>query len=218
MKMHQLRGNWLRHITVLGLLFSLFVGSSTFVLAGAPTAALSGEVTVSGTGIGNSQAVFMLNGEKAISGRTFIGSGTIATLESGATIDLGRLGMISLLPNSAVSLSLSDNAINGELLAGNIRVMNNEGVAVKINSRDNVVTSDPASAADFTVDVTSGKTSAESAAGSVMINGQKAADTDKDKKRRRAAWIWGGIIAGAVATVIIIWAVNRNDDVASPSR
>ena len=177
---------------------------------------LSGEIIVNGSNADGGQPSVTLNGERAISGRTFISSGTISTdADSSATVNLGKLGMVSLSPNTTLTLSLADRAITGDLTSGNVRVANSEGVAVKINTSDNVVTGNAATTGNFTVDVTSGTTVAESAEGSVtMANGQPAAKMSKGK--RNVAIIL--IIGGLVATGLIIYALNNDDDVTSPVR
>lgn len=207
------RSSWLRHLSVFSLMLSLIVGSSTFMLA-ASSNSLSGEIIVNNTNTDGGRSSVTLNGEPAISGRTFIQSGTISTdANSSATVNLGKLGMVSLSPNTTLNLSLADRSITGDLIAGNVRVANSEGVAVKINTADNSVSGNAAS--NFSVDVTSGTTVAESAEGAVtMANGQPAAQMSKGK--RRAAIII--IIGGLVATGLIIWALNNDDDVASPVR
>ena len=209
------RSSWLRHFSVFAVMVSLIVGSSTFMLA-ASSKNLSGEIIVNGSNADGGQPSVLLNGDRAISGRTFISSGTIVTgADTTATVNLGKLGMVSLAPNTTLSLSLADRAITGDLTAGNVRVANSEGVAVKINTVDNVVTGNAASTGDFTVDITSGTTVAESVEGSVtMANGQPAAKMSKRKRNITIALIIGGL----VATGLIIYALNNDDDVASPVR
>ncbi len=215
MMVNKQKSLWLRNLVGLGLLVTLFVTSSMVTLA-APGNALSGEITVSGSSIDGMQPSVSLNGEKALSGRTFFTSGTISTPEgNSATINLGKLGRITMSPNSSLSLNLAENSISGDLAAGQIRVLNNEGVAVNIRTNDNVVTND-ANAGNFTVDVTSGTTAAESEAGNVsMANGQPAAA----KMTRRQGWIVFGVVAAIVGGALIIYyGFIRDDDVVSPAR
>jgi len=214
MMVKNLRSLWLRNLVGLGLLVSLFVSSSMVALANGN--ALSGEITVSGNSVDGMQPSVSLNGEKALSGRTFFTSGTISTPEgSSATIDLGKLGRVSMSPNSSLSLNLSDNKISGDLAAGQIRVLNNEGVAVNIRTNDNAVTND-SQAGNFTVDVTSGSTSAESEAGNVsMAKGEPAAA----KMTKKQGWITFGVIAAIVGGALIIYyGFIRDDKVVSPAR
>ncbi|MBK6750973.1 MAG: hypothetical protein IPG67_13465 [Acidobacteria bacterium] len=215
MMVNKQKSLWLRNLVGLGLLVSLFVSSSMVTLA-APGNALSGEITVSGSSVDGMQPSVSLNGEKALSGRTFFTSGTISTPEgNSATINLGKLGRITMSPNSSLSLNLSENSISGDLAAGQIRVLNNEGVAVNIRTNDNVVTND-ANAGNFSVDVTSGTTAAESEVGNVsMANGQPAAA----KMTRRQGWIVFGVVAAIVGGALIIYyGFIRDDDVVSPAR
>ena len=202
--------SWLRHTTTFALMLSLFVGSSTFVLA-VSNSSLSGEISVSS--LNGSAPVVTLNGENAMNGRTFISNGVIATdAASSATVNLGKLGMVTLSPNTTLDLSLAENSISGNLSSGNVRVMNAEGVAVKINTPDNVVTGKTVSS-DVSVDVTSGVTSAT---GEVeMANGQPAAAQMSKTKRNLIVL---GVIGAIATTAIIIWWINNDNDVVSPVR
>jgi len=216
MMVNNLKSLWLRNLVGLGLLVSLFVSSSMIALA-APGNAISGEITVSGSSVDGSQPSVSLNGEKALSGRTFFSSGTISTPEgSSATINLGKLGRINMSPNSSLSLNLSDSNISGDLAAGQIRVFNNEGVAVNIRTNDNVVTNDSNRASNFTVDVTSGATAAEAELGNVsMANGQPAAA----KMTKKQGWVVFGVVAAIVGGALIIYyGFIRDEEVVSPAR
>lgn len=207
--MKNTQSSWLRHTTTFALALSLFVGSSTFVLA-VSNASLSGEISVSS--VNGSAPVVTLNGEKAMNGRSFISNGLIATdATSTATVNLGKLGMVSVMPNTTIDLSITEGSITGNLSSGNVRVMNADGVAVKINTPDNVV-SGKAVSSDVSVDVTSGVTSATGEV--TMANGQPAAQMSKRKRN----WIIFGVIAGIATTAWIIWWVNNDNDVVSPNR
>lgn len=197
MMVKNLRSLWLRNVVGLGLLVSLFVSSSMVALA-APGKALSGEITVSGISADGSMPSVSLNGEKALSGRTFFSSGTISTPEGiSATLDLGKLGRVSMSPNSSLSLNLSENNISGDLATGQIQVLNNEGISVTIRTRDNVVTND-AQVGNFSVDVTSGLTSAKATSGNVMMtNGQSAQQDDDDDNYWIPVLIIGAVVGGA---------------------
>lgn len=207
--MKNIQSSWLRHTTTFALALSLFVGSSTFVLA-VSNASLSGEISVSS--VNGSAPVVTLNGEKAMNGRSFISNGLIATdATSTATVNLGKLGMVSVMPNTTIDLSIAEGSITGNLSSGNVRVMNADGVAVKINTPDNVV-SGKAVSSDVSVDVTSGVTSATGEV--TMANGQPAAQWSKRKRN----WVVFGIIGAVATTAIIIWWINNDNDVVSPNR
>lgn len=207
--MKNTQGSWLRHTTTFALMLSLFVGSTTFVLAGS-NGSLSGEISVSS--VNGSAPAVTLNGEKAMNGRSFISNGLIATdATSTATVNLGKLGMVSVMPNTTIDLSIAEGSITGNLSSGNVRVMNADGVAVKINTPDNVV-SGKAVSSDVSVDVTSGVTSATGEV--TMANGEPAAQMSKRKRN----WIVFGIIGAIATTAIIIWWINNDNDVVSPNR
>ncbi len=124
---------WLRHITALSLMIAVFAATSLVASAAPDKNVAMGELIVSGSSVDGSEPAVMLNGERAISGRTFFSSGTIATTETtSATVNLGKLGSVSLAPNSALTLHFGNGAISGTLTAGQINVANSEGVAVNI--------------------------------------------------------------------------------------
>lgn len=110
------------------LVLSIVATSSMFALAAGNVA---GEIIVSGHG---DKASVTLNGEKAFSGRTFFSSGVIATSDSSAIINLGKLGRVSMAPNSTLNLSFTENTISGEVLGGEVKVLNNEGVTVDVKN------------------------------------------------------------------------------------
>lgn len=110
------------------LVLAIFVTSTMFVFAAGN---IAGEIIVAGHG---DSASVMLNGEKVLSGRTFFSSGVIATSENSAIINLGKLGRVSMSPNSTLSLNFTDNSISGEVLGGTVNVLNNEGVTVDVKN------------------------------------------------------------------------------------
>lgn len=159
----------------------------------------------------------MLNGENAISGRTFFSSATISTPESSsAIINLGKLGRVSMSPNSNLVLNLTETSISGDLSLGQVHVFNSEGVSVNIKTRDDVITNGANKAGDLTVDVTSGNASVTNEVGDVYVNGEPAAAAKMTKRKK--GWIIFGVIAAGLATGIVIYYATRDDDVVSPSR
>lgn len=134
MKNNKFRG--VKNIVACFLLFSVFLTSSMVVLAGAENRQLSGEITFSADQAGDNAV--MLNGEGIVSGRTFFSTGLISTSEkTGATVNLGKLGYLTLAPNTILNLQLSENKIGGTVSAGKVRVFNSENVAVNIETVGN---------------------------------------------------------------------------------
>lgn len=128
---------WLRNFTAFSLMVAVFAATSLVASAAPEKNASMGELIVSGSSADGSEPSVTLNGEKAISGRTFFSSGTISTTESTtATIKLGTLGSVSVAPNSVLSLSFGDNTINGTISTGQVKVNNAEGVIVNILNVD----------------------------------------------------------------------------------
>lgn len=222
MKNHTSTG--LSQLTAVCLAFAVFFSSSMFVLAAPGVKTLSAEIIVSGPNGVENPAV-LLNGEQAFSGRTFQTSGVVTTSGQGsAVINLGKLGRINLLPGSVLSLSLADNNISGELSAGQMKVLNAEGVAVNIKTPDNNVTNEAAQAGNMTIDVRTGVTEAFAKNGAAYLNNGVKAQTDPNKDDDdddRDFFFLVLIFAGVVGTTAVLLATRDSGDglsVVSPVR
>lgn len=182
--------NWLRNILAFCLMLTVLVGSSSVALAKVENS-LAGEIVVAGSNANGEEPFVLLNGERALNGRTFFSSGVITTTEkSGATIKLGKLGYINLSPNSALTLNFSENTISGKLTAGNIEVFNNDGVAVNIEKIEN------------------GKSS--------VVPSARQNDDDDDDNNILVPVL---VFAAVVGTAVILVLANRDDDsTTSPTR
>lgn len=190
---------WIRNFTAACLAMVIFTTSSMIALAATPeNKSLMGEITVSGQTINGNAPSVMLNGEPVMTGRTFFSAGTIATPENiNSTVRIGKLGYVTLTPNTNLNLSFNENTISGTLSAGQIKVSNAEGVNVSIQTNAGLVTNESTLASNFTV------------------NAEKAArqddDDDDDADGNSAAGpllVFGGIVAAAVILVLL----NRDDD------
>lgn len=127
----------LRSVVAICLLFSVFLTSSMVVLAKSEVQPLSAEITFSNS-IQIENSSVKLNGENIVSGRTFFSGGLISTTEkSGATVNLGKLGYLTLAPNTVLNLEFSENKISGTVSAGSVEVFNNENVEVNIETAGN---------------------------------------------------------------------------------
>ncbi len=174
--------NRLRSLLAFCLMLTVMVGSSSIALAKGGNS-LAGEIVVTGNTANGETPFVLLNGERALNGRTFFSSGEITTNDTAATIKLDKLGYIKLSPNSVLSLNLSENNISGTLTTGNVQVFNNDGVAVNIAKVEN------------------GKSTA--------IPSARQNDDDDDDG---GAWIPIAIFAGVVGTAVILVLANRDDD------
>jgi hypothetical protein len=126
-----------RNLAAFCLMLAVILSSSMITLAKTDKS-LAGEIIVSGRTLDGNEPFVLLNGEKAFTGRTFFSSGLITTSETAtATIRLGKLGHLTLTPNSSLSLSFSENRISGTLISGNVEVFNSEGVEVNIEKTEN---------------------------------------------------------------------------------
>ena len=100
----------------------------------------SGELSVSGQ--------VTVNGQAAISGATVFSDSVIATAaNSSATVSLGKLGRVELLPNTAIKLSFSDANISGSLEAGRVQVSTLAGTSAIVTTKDAAAVSDAHQAA-----------------------------------------------------------------------
>jgi len=181
--------NWLRNITAACLAMVIFTTSSMIALAGTENKSLMGEITVSGQNANGNAPFVLLNGEQAITGRTFFSSGTIATPEAvTSTVKLGKLGYIVLSPNTTLTLSFDEKTISGTLSAGQAEVFNAEVVEVKIQNLGNA------------------------AASVVPVN--KAQQDDDDSGGGFFGSATGPIIvfAAIVATAVVLVVLNNDDD------
>ncbi len=220
---------WLRHALTFCLMLAVF---STYIMTASAmpdNKSLMGELIVSGHNVNGSGGSATINGEAAFSGRTFFSSGVIATAENtSATIKLGKLGFINLTPNSNLSLNFSENKISGTLSAGQIKVFNNEGVEVNIQTPDSLISNEAQQKGIFSVDVQSGATKAFAETGAVYMNNgttvvpvnaaQDDSDNTKDGNSALAPLI---VFGGAVAAAIIYIAVkdgNNDNAFISPVR
>lgn len=205
--------NVVRYLTAVSLTVAIFVSSSMFVLA-VPNSPV-GEIVVSGRGEFGAEPSVKVNGERALSGRTFFSSSLIETTETTfADINLGKLGRISLSPNTILSLSFTENSIAGKLSAGKIKVFSAQGISVTIETPDDTVFSDAALPGNFTVDVQSGTSLATAESGSIrMNNGRQVVPGQTTTSDEGGLLLPLSIFAGAVgAAVISVILNNREDD------
>ncbi len=188
--------NWLRNITAAGLAMMIFTTSSMIALAGVEKKSLMGEITVSGQNTSSNAPSVLLNGESAFTGRTFFSGGTISTPEAvTSTVKLGKLGYVTLSPNTTLTLSFDEKTISGTLSAGRAKVFNAEGVDVKIQNL---------------------------AATAVAPMNQTQDDDDDDNGVFSNSAVGPVLVfAGIVAAAVILVVVNDDEDndiVVSPSR
>lgn len=206
--------NILRNLMSLCLMFAVFAATSVITFAAPDSNAQMGEITVSGQNTDGNGAFVLLNGERAFSGRTFISSGTIVTEDSSATVRLGKLGYVNVMPHSVLNLNFNADSISGNLSAGNLKVINNKGVAVNIKTADSVVTNNTDKNSIFEVNVNSGTTQATAETGSVFLNNVPVQDDDDDDDDDNGVSATAPLIVlgGIVAATVIYLVVNDDDD------
>jgi len=137
---------------------------SMVALAAPGQKAPSGELSVSGQ--------VTVNGQAAISGATVFSDSVVATgTNSSATVSLGKLGRVELMPSSSIKLSFSESNISGALDAGRVQVSTLAGTSAIVTTKDGSAVADASQAASFTVDVECGNTIVASQGGMVELRG-----------------------------------------------
>jgi len=206
----------LRHTLTFCLMLAVFSTYTMTASALPENKSLMGELIVSGHNVNGNGVLATINGERAYSGRTFFSSGTIATSDNtSATIKLGKLGFINLMPNSNLSLSFSENKISGMLSAGQIKVFNNDGVEVNIQTADSLISNEAQQKGIFTVDVQAGMTKALSENGLVYVNNGKtvvpvkAAQDDTTDTSGNSPLV-PIIVFSAIVAVAVIYVVTKD--------
>lgn len=130
----------LRIFAAFSLMMAVFISSTITVWAKTGNSNLAGELIISGHSINNSEPSVLLDGENALSGRTVFSGSVITTSETAAaTVKLGKLGYLTLSPNSVLNLNFDDKSISGTLSAGDVQVFSNENVKVNIERTGNAV-------------------------------------------------------------------------------
>ena len=188
----------------------------------------SGELSVSGQ--------VTVNGQAAISGATVFSDSVVATgANSSATISLGKLGRVELLPNTSIKLSFGEVNISGALDAGRVQISTLVGTSAIVTTKDGAAVADARQAATFMVDVECGNTIVASQAGLVDLRaggntkavaagtsetaGQAAPGTRCTRLTRPDTF--GHLSGGALAALLLaaggaiaaaIWASRRHND------
>jgi hypothetical protein len=208
--------NWVRSALAVCLTVAIFATSSMMVLATPGKNSSMGELFVAGQYTDGDAPFVTLNGERAYSGRTVYSSSTIVTSEtSNATINLGKLGSVTLPANSNLTLNFSENTISGILTAGQVKVANAPGVKVEIQTLDSVVSNDSQKSI-FDVNIQSGKTLANAENGSVYLNNGTetipVSGPQTSSGKNNKYWVPIIIFAGVVAATSIYVLTNDDDE------
>ena len=202
-------------LMVLALTVSILTGQTMVVLAMPKAGQPAGELTVKGKMPTDEKPFVLVNGDRSFTGRSVFSSGTIATTETtSAIIHLGKVGRIELAPASAMTLNFSDNSISGVVSAGNVRVSNADGVAVKIDTPNDVITNEANGASSFSVLVGGDTSSVAATSGTVRYNhgASVAKQQDDDDDDDDGIWVPLIVIGGAVAAVVLVTVLMDDDD------
>ena len=156
-----------------------------------------------------------VNGQKAAAGTTVFSDSMIVTAaDANATVNLGKLGRVEILPGSTLKLNFSENALNGQLEAGQVRVSTPAGVAATINTKDGTARAEEGKANVFAVDMTSGTMNVTAFAGAVATNGGKRTAATQSTDDGLSGGALAALIlaaGGAVAAIIIAGRSENND-------
>ncbi len=127
-------------------LTAVAVWSAFSMIAIAAPGDIMSEITVNGQ--------VTVNGQTAVSNSTIISSSTIVTgANSTATINLGKNGLVELLPDTNFTLKFSKTNIVGTLDAGKVRISNASGIATSVSTRNATIVADAGQANIFGVDI-----------------------------------------------------------------
>lgn len=173
----------------------------------APKAA--GELSVTGS--------VSINGTSAISGATVFSDSKIKTSRnSGATINLGRLGRVQLGPESEMVVRFNDGVVGGNLASGRALVSTPAGVSISVVTAEGIASADGKQASALTVDVTCGNTRVASTRNEAKVtSGSKIETVAAGSEvsvgaqggprcaRLSTAGASQGLSAGAIAALII---------------
>ncbi len=149
-----------------------------------------GELLVTGKNFNGETPFVKVNGEAAQNGRSIFSSSTVVTPEnSGAIINLGKIGEIEIAPATTLDLSFSENGISGNLLAGRVTVLSSSD-SVNIKTLDGTI--------------------AKLNAGESATTTGKAQDDDAVSDGGNAWIAWVAILGGAAAGIIIAATTDNN--------
>jgi len=151
----------------------------------------SGELTITGNANNGDAPLVAVNGEEVRSGRTIFSSSIITTsANANAIINLGKTGIIELVPNTTFTITFDDKTVNGELGTGGITILS------ALNS--------------VNVKVSTGRIVQLATGQSVNSAGKK---DDDDAHGGAAWWVWAVIFGGAAAGILIA-AIDADNRVA----
>jgi hypothetical protein len=179
---------WIRKALSTCLTVAIIATYSMVALAGSERVA--GELSISGKNINGETPFVKVNGEAAQNGRSIFSTSTIATPDNAsAIINLGKIGKIELAPDTTLALSFSEKGITGDLLAGQVTVLNSsdtvniktlDGTIVKLNAGNSAT-------------ATTGQTKDDSTDGG------------------HGMLLWALILGGAAVGLVLAATTNNND-------
>jgi len=150
------------------LILALFVSSFFFTITAIadPASNVSGELLVA--------KEVTLDDAPASAGLTVLSGSRIKTSLGGrVTVNLSKLGRVTLGPDTEAVLTFSEGVVGGELLSGWMVISAPKGVRISHLTADGAVIADGSQSSLLTIDVTSGNTRVESSGASVLSGNKR---------------------------------------------
>jgi hypothetical protein len=183
----------LRISQVLSVVSSIAVFITFSMISLAADGKVMGEISVTGKMVNGQLPVVTVNGEAVQSGRTIFSSSRISTSnESTATLNLGRIGTIKLSPNTELVVSFSEKGISGDLLSGEVSVLNAPADTVSLKTPTGTLT------------LNAGETA----------SAVKSGGNSQQNNPGAAGWWWVAILVGGAVAGVVIAANSDNNRVA----
>lgn len=136
---------------------------SMVALATSDVASPSGRLAVFGKKV-------TVNGISADCGAPIFSNSTIITAaDSSATVSLGTLGVIELMPNSSMRLSFNESQVEGTLDTGYARVSTPAGISAIITTKDGTAIAKSDEANIFSVAISCGTTIVGTETGNIEL-------------------------------------------------
>lgn len=146
-----------------------------------------------------------LNGNPTAPGTTVLSGSQLQTPAGvGASVQLGRLGLLRIAPETTLTLNFDDESINVSLASGYVSLMTNAGVKGSVTTPDGKTERTDSSKVSTVVGNTTGQTDAAGTAGSGADGGEGLLGGMSNSAARAFGLV---VLGGAIGASIFI--VNR---------
>lgn len=203
-----------RSVISFGLIVSL-MSVAPLIVNASSVDGTAGHIAVSGKFINGEMPSVFLNGEKAFDGRAFFGSGVVETpAHTHAVISLGDAGKVVLSPASVISIAFDSDSITGTLSAGNVRVINREGVDVNIQAAGKTFANKEGTTGSYSFGIDAAESRASATAGTLYtVEGANSFPTqDDDDEVSDAEALVPILVLGGLVAIAALYVVRNGDD------